>query len=176
MYGRQILEQPGGVAFQLFDATTRPMLRHEEYDSEPITMASADDLTELAERLGIDPEGLVRTVEEFNASIEDKPFDPAIKDGRVARVSPPKSNWAVALESPPFYGYAVACGITFTFGGLAVDEHARVLGTSGDPLPGLYAAGEVAGGLFSGNYPGGTGLTAGAVFGRRAGTHAGAGG
>ena len=171
-YGRQILEQPGGVAFQLFDATTRPLLRHEEYDSEPITMAQADDLTELADRLGIDAAGLGRTVEEFNASIEDKPFDPAVKDGRQARVSPPKSNWAAALDSPPYYGYAVACGITFTFGGLAVDDHARVLDNQGAPLPGLYAAGEVVGGLFSGNYPGGTGLTAGAVFGRRAGRHA----
>jgi tricarballylate dehydrogenase len=172
-YGRRILEQPGGVAFQLFDATTRPMLRHEEYDSEPISMARADDLDELAGELGIDAEGLRRTVDEFNAAIEDKPFDPAVKDGRRADVTPPKSNWSMALESPPYYGYAVACGITFTFGGLAVDEHARVLDDAGEPLPGLYAAGEIVGGLFSGNYPGGSGLTAGAVFGRRAGRHAG---
>ena len=140
-------------------------------------MASADDLDRAGrDGSGSTPRGWCGPSRSSTRRSSDKPFDPAIKDGRVARVSPPKSNWAVALESPPFYGYAVACGITFTFGGLAVDEHARVLGTSGDPLPGLYAAGEVAGGLFSGNYPGGTGLTAGAVFGRRAGTHAGAGG
>ncbi|MDQ4117007.1 MAG: FAD-binding protein, partial [Actinomycetota bacterium] len=173
-YGREILRQPDGIAFQLFDAATRPLLRTEEYDSTPITMAEAGTLPELAAKLGIDPAGLVRTVEEFNASIEDRPFDPAVKDGRAANVDPPKSNWAVALAEPPFYGYAVSCGITFTFGGLHVAaDDAQVLDAHGRRMPGLYAAGELVGGLFSGNYPGGTGLTAGAVFGRAAGTAAG---
>ena len=114
------------------------------------------------------------TVAAFNAAIRrDVPFDPAVKDGRgTADIEPPKSNWAQPIETPPFHGFAVTCGVTFTFGGVHVDEHARVLGAGGEPLPGLYAAGELVGGLFSGNYPGGTGLTAGAVFGRRAGTHA----
>jgi tricarballylate dehydrogenase len=168
-YGREILAQPDGVAFQLFDAKTRPLLRTEEYDSRPITGAEASDLVGLAEELGIDADGLIREVAAFNESIVDVPFDPAIKDGRAARVDPPKSNWAQALDTPPYYGYAVACGITFTFGGLRVDERARVLDHTGQPLPGLYAAGELVGGLFSGNYPGGSGLTAGAVYGRRAG-------
>ncbi|HTF46345.1 MAG TPA: FAD-dependent tricarballylate dehydrogenase TcuA, partial [Pseudonocardia sp.] len=168
-YGREILAQPDGVAFQLFDAKTRPLLRTEEYDSRPITGAEAKDLASLAEELGINADGLIREVAAFNASIVDVPFDPAIKDGRAARVDPPKSNWAQALDTPPYYGYAVACGITFTFGGLRVDERAQVLDHAGQPLPGLYAAGELVGGLFSGNYPGGSGLTAGAVYGRRAG-------
>jgi tricarballylate dehydrogenase len=168
-YGREILRQPDGVAFQLFDAKTRPLLRAEEYDSRPITGAEALDLPTLAEKLNIDPEGLVRTIEEFNASIVDVPFDPAVKDGRAARVRPPKSHWAQALDTAPFYGFAVSCGITFTFGGVHIDDQARVLDRSGRALPGLYAAGELVGGLFSGNYPGGSGLTAGAVFGRRAG-------
>jgi tricarballylate dehydrogenase len=168
-YGREILRQPGGRAFQLFDARTRPLLRPQEYDSEPITMAQAGTLRELAARLEIDADGLERTVAEFNASINGAPFDPAVKDGRAATVDPPKSNWALALEEPPFYGYAVACGITFTFGGLHVDADARVLDPDGRPLDGLFAAGELVGGLFSGNYPGGSGLTAGAVYGRRAG-------
>lgn len=169
-YGREVLRQPGGVAFQLFDATTRPLLRTLEYDSTPITGGRADTLEELAGRLGIDPDGLSRTVAEFNASIGGGDFNPAVKDGRAARVDPPKSHWASALESPPFYGYAVACGITFTFGGLRIDPtDAAVLGRDGAPVPGLYAAGEIVGGLFSGNYPGGSGLIAGSVFGRRAG-------
>jgi tricarballylate dehydrogenase len=168
-YGREILRQPGGVAYQLFDARTRPLLRPEEYDSTPITAARADTVRELAAALDIDSDGLERTVAEFNAAIADRPFDPAVKDGRSAAVEPPKSNWAMALEEPPFYGFAVACGITFTFGGLHVDADARVLGEDGRPLPGLFAAGELVGGLFSGNYPGGSGLTAGAVYGRRAG-------
>jgi tricarballylate dehydrogenase len=171
-YGREILAQPGGRAFQLFDARTRPLLRTEEYDSEPITMATAGTIEALADALGIDAEGLAQTVAEFNSSIVDVPFDPAVKDGRAARVVPPKSNWAQALDSPPYYGFAVACGITFTFGGLQVDELARVIGNDGEPLPGLYAAGEMVGGIFYDNYPGGTGLTSGAVFGHIAGDHA----
>jgi tricarballylate dehydrogenase len=173
-YGREILAQPGGVAFQLFDAKTRPLLRTEEYDSHPVTGAEAGDLQTLAQRLGIDAAALEKTVAEFNGSIVDVAFDPAVKDGRAARVEPAKSNWAVALDTPPYYGYAVACGITFTFGGVHVDDDARVLDPSGRPVTGLYAAGEVVGGLFSGNYPGGSGLTAGAVYGRRAGAAAGA--
>jgi tricarballylate dehydrogenase len=148
------------------------MLRPQEYDSEPITMARADSLRELAAALEIDADGLERTVAEFNGAISGGDFDPAVKDGRRADVDPPKSNWALALEEPPFYGYAVACGITFTFGGLRVDADARVLDHNGRPLPGLFAAGELVGGLFSGNYPGGSGLTAGAVYGRRAGSAA----
>jgi tricarballylate dehydrogenase len=172
-YGREILRQPEGIAFQLFDATTRPLLRAEEYDSTPITGARADTLDELAAALGVDGPGLARTVSEFNASIVDRPFDPAVKDGRAARAQPPKSNWAQPLDTPPYYGYSVACGITFTFGGLRVGaDDAGVIDRAGQPIPGLYAAGELVGGLFSGNYPGGSGLTAGAVFGRLAGTHA----
>jgi tricarballylate dehydrogenase len=172
-YGREILAQPGGHAVQLFDARTRPLLRTEEYDSHPITVAQADTLDKLAEQLGIDPAGLAETVAAFNHSIDESAsFDPAVKDGRAAHTDPPKSNWALALNTPPYYGYPVACGITFTFGGLHIDTHARVLDPHQRPIPGLYAAGELVGGLFSGNYPGGSGLTAGAVFGRRAGTHA----
>lgn len=171
-YGREILRQPGGLAFQLFDAKTRPLLRTEEYDSATISGAVADALDELAAALGIDAANLSATVTEFNGSVADVPFDPTVKDGRAARVQPPKSNWAQALDTPPYYGYAVTCGITFTFGGVHIDETARVLDRDGRPITGLYAAGEMVGGLFYGNYPGGSGLTAGSVFGRLAGSHA----
>ena len=86
--------------------------------------------------------------------------------------SPPKSNWANRLDEPPFEAYAVTCGITFTFGGLRITRAAQVLDTDQIPIPGLYAAGEMVGGLFYNNYPGGTGLAAGAVFGKIAGTEA----
>jgi tricarballylate dehydrogenase len=169
-YGAEILRQPDGLAFQLFDATTRPMLRVEEYDSPGASVVRADTLEELAAGMGVDPQVLRRTVEDFNASIaRDVPLDAAVKDGRAARTTPPKSNWASPLESAPFYAFPVTCGITFTFGGLRADPHGRVLDEAGDAVPGLYVCGEMLGGLFSGNYPGGTGLTAGAVFGRRAG-------
>ncbi|HEU5330271.1 MAG TPA: FAD-binding protein, partial [Thermomicrobiales bacterium] len=91
---------------------------------------------------------------------------------RTAGLAPPKSNWALPLDTPPYLAFAVTCGITFTFGGLHVDADARVLDRVGRPLSGLYVAGELVGGLFSGNYPGGSGLTSGAVFGRRAGAAA----
>jgi tricarballylate dehydrogenase len=148
------------------------MLRTQEYDSSPITYAAADTIEELAEILGIEVQGLTTTIDDFNSSIVDAPFDPATKDGRAALLDLPKSNWALALETPPYYGFAVACGITFTFGGIKIDEDAQAVDVWDVPISGLYAAGEMVGGLFSGNYPGGSGLTSGSVFGRIAGTNA----
>jgi tricarballylate dehydrogenase len=172
-YGARILAQPGGVAFQLFDATTRPQLRSEEYDMPGASVVEAATLDELAAGIGVDPAALARTVGEFNAGIDrGVPLDLAVKDGRAARVEPPKSNWAIPLETAPFFAFPVTCGITFTFGGLRADTDGRVLDTDGAPIPGLFVCGEMLGGLFSGNYPGGTGLTSGAVFGRRAGSRA----
>ena len=107
---------------------------------------------------------------EFNAAIVPGAFDPAVKDGvRTEGLAVPKSNWALPIEAPPFTAFPVTCGITFTFGGVRVDDDARVLDLAGRPLPGLFAAGELVGGLFFHNYPGGSGLTAGTVYGRRAG-------
>ena len=170
-YGARILAQPGGIAFQLFDAATRPQLRTEEYDMPGASVVTGATLAELAAGMGVDATALTRTVEEFNAGVDrDVPLDLAVKDGRAARVDPPKSNWAIPVETPPFYAFPVTCGITFTFGGLRADTSGRVLDAAGAPLPGLFVCGEMLGGLFSGNYPGGTGLTSGAVFGRRAGT------
>ena len=172
-YGSDILRQPDGLAFQIYDATTRPMLRAEDYDHEHVSVVEATSLEELATAAGIDETGLVETVTAFNASIDtSKPFDAAVKDGRRADVEPPKSNWALAVEEPPFFAFPVTCGITFTFGGLHADTDGRVLSTSGEAIPGLFVCGEMLGGLFSGNYPGGTGLVSGAVFGRRAGGQA----
>jgi len=170
-YGRDILAQPGSAAFQIFDASSRPMLRAEEYDMPGVSVVTAPTLAELAQKAGISPEGLAETVQGFNNSIaEDAPFDPNVKDGRRADTQPPKSNWARSIAIGPFYAFPVTCGITFTFGGLKTDTWGRVLTEDAEPLEGLYACGEALGGLFSGNYPGGSGLAAGAVFGRRAGS------
>jgi tricarballylate dehydrogenase len=173
-YGRAVLEQPGAIAFQLFDATTRPLLRTEEYDMPGVSVATAATIEDLARLVGIPPDRLAATVASFNASIDVAvPFDPAVKDGRRAALAVPKSNWAMALDTPPYYAFAVTCGITFTFGGLRGDVDGRVLDTAGEPIGGLFVCGEMLGGLFWGNYPGGTGLAAGMVFGRRAGAAAG---
>jgi tricarballylate dehydrogenase len=169
-YGKAILEQPGAVAYQIFDGRLRPLLRAEEYDMPGISVEVADSIADLGRRIGVDGARLTATVDEFNASIDRSvTFDPTIKDGRRAPVDPPKSNWASPLDQPPFYAYAVTCGITFTFGGLRGDTSGRVLDERGSAIPGLYVCGEMLGGLFSGNYPGGSGLAAGMVFGRRAG-------
>jgi tricarballylate dehydrogenase len=173
-YGAEVIKQPGAVAYQLFDAQTEPLLREDEYRAPGVTRAEAGSIRELAQLLGLDPEVLERTVAAYNAAVQPGEFNPAIKDGkRTAGVAPPKSNWAVPLARPPFVGYPVTCGITFTFGGVRIDGRGRVLDRADRPIGGLYAAGELVGGLFYFNYPGGSGLTAGAVFGRRAGVAAG---
>ncbi|HEX3831011.1 MAG TPA: FAD-dependent tricarballylate dehydrogenase TcuA [Solirubrobacteraceae bacterium] len=172
-YGAEILRQPGAIAAQLFDARTAPLLRSLEYESPGVSRVEAETIAELADALSIDPRRLERTIVRFNEAVSDAPFDPSVKDGkRTHGISPPKSNWAVALSEPPFLGFPVTCGITFTFGGVRIDGHARVLDRSHRPIPGLHAAGELVGGLFFHNYPGGTGLMAGVVFGRRAGSAA----
>jgi len=172
-YGGEILRQPGAVAWQLYDAQTASLLRQDEYEAPGVSKAEASTIGELARAVGIDPRVLERTVEEFNAAVQPGPFDPTIKDGkRTVGLTPPKSNWALPLDSPPFLAFAVTCGITFTFGGVRIDRQARVLDRAGRPIPGLHAAGELVGGLFYHNYPGGAGLARGSVFGRRAGATA----
>lgn len=172
-YGAAILAQPEARAFQIFDAKTQPLLRQDEYTAPGVSRFEAATIGELAVRAGIDRAGLERTVEHFNGAVQDGPFNPGVKDGkRTAGIVPPKSNWALALDKPPYLAFAVTCGITFTFGGVRVDASARVLNRRQGTIPGLSAAGEMVGGLFYDNYPGGSGLSAGAVFGRLAGLSA----
>jgi tricarballylate dehydrogenase len=173
-YGHEVLKQPQQFAWQVFDGKVLHLLR-DEYRIRQITKASAPTIEELAGKLdGVDPKGFVETVRAYNAAVQTGvPFDPTVKDGRGATgIVPPKSNWANPLDTPPFEAYQVTCGITFTFGGLRIDGEARVLDTDLEPIPGLHAAGELVGGLFYFNYPGGTGLMSGAVFGRIAGASA----
>ena len=175
-YGRAVLEQPGQFAWQVFDAKVAHLLR-DEYRIREVTKVAADSLEALAGKLeDVDPAGFLRTVQAYNAAVRTGvAFDPTVKDGRcTAGLAVPKSNWANPLDTPPYEAYAVTCGITFTFGGLRVDPRGRVLDTGERPIPGLHGAGELVGGLFYFNYPGGTGLTSGAVFGRIAGRSAGA--
>jgi tricarballylate dehydrogenase len=173
-YGRIILQQPDQFAWQIFDSSVTHMLRP-EYRAKRVTKVVAGSIEELASKLDdVNREALIATIKEYNASItRDVPFNPNVKDGRRTQgLAIPKSNWAVALENPPFEAYAVTCGVTFTFGGLKVTTDAQVLDTSNRTMPGLFTAGEMLGGLFYFNYPGATGLTSGAVFGRIAGRNA----
>ncbi|HJU31410.1 MAG TPA: FAD-dependent tricarballylate dehydrogenase TcuA [Hyphomicrobiaceae bacterium] len=175
-YGRVILMQPGQFCWQVFDKKVLHLLR-DEYRIKRITKVSANTLPELCENLeGVNAAKALETITAFNAAVKrEVPFNPNVKDGRCTVGLPVnKSNWAITIEEPPFEAYAVTCGLTFTFGGVKIDTSARVIDTDGMPIPGLYAAGEMVGGIFYFNYPGGTGLTNGAVFGRIAGTTAGA--
>jgi tricarballylate dehydrogenase len=173
-YGRVVLEQPGQFAWQVFDRKVKHLLR-DEYNIRQITKVSADTIEELAQKLeGVNAAEFLKTVKEWNGAVRtDVPFNPNIKDGRCTqRLAVDKSNWANTIDTPPFEAYAVTCGITFTFGGLRIDAAAAVQNSDYRPIRGLYAAGELVGGLFYFNYPGGTGLMSGAVFGKIAGAAA----
>jgi tricarballylate dehydrogenase len=169
--GPTILRQPGGIAYQIFDQHTVERLET-RYGSGSLP-TSADTIESLAERLGLNPAALVHTVRAYNDAVQDGTFNPAVKDGkRTDGINPAKTNWALRLDKPPFVAYGVCCGITFTYGGVMVNEAGEVLHRDGTSIPGLYAAGEITGGIFYHNYPSGAGLMLGAVFGRLAGTRA----
>jgi len=168
-YGREVMKQPQRAAVQIFDAKTIDLVR-EEYRIHQVTKAEANSIEELAQKLEIDVEGLAKTVREFNAACNPGEYNPSILDGnKTTGITPPKSNWALPIDKPPYTGFAVTCGITFSFGGLRINERGEVQNTSGRTIPGLYAAGEMVGGIFYENYLGGAGLMSGAVFGRLAG-------
>jgi len=171
-YGRDVLRQPNAWACQIFnqkDATSGLLEPMYSVGTPPIV---ANTIEELAEHLEIDPTNLAKTVTEYNNAVQEGEFRPATLDGkRTVGIEPPKSNWALKLDSPPFVAYPVTAGITFTFGGLETNKYAQVLDTTDHPIPGLYATGEIQG-FFYHNYAGATGLTRAAVFGRIGGAHA----
>jgi tricarballylate dehydrogenase len=173
-YGRVILQQPKQFAWQIFDGKVKAQLR-DEYRIKQVTKISANTLEELVSKLD-DTNGVValEEIKKYNAAVQTQvPFNPNVKDGRCTKGLPVnKSNWANTLDTPPFEAYAVTCGITFSFGGLKINTHAQVINSDGEPIKGLYAAGELVGGIFWFNYPGGSGLTNGSVFGRIAGASA----
>ncbi len=171
-FGREIMNQPHRTAVQIFDQKTVDMLR-DEYRIRQVTKVVADTIEGLAVELEIDPAALARTVAAYNAACRDGDYNPAILDGKgTAGIAPPKSNWALPIDNPPYVAFITTTGITFTFGGLRINRRTEVQDLGGRSIPGLYAAGELVGGLFYENYPGGSGLMSGSVFGRRAGRFA----
>lgn len=173
-YGRMVLEQPGQFAWQIWDKKVKHLQR-DEYNIRQCTKVTANTIEELAQKLdGVNAAQFIRTIAEYNAAVrKDIAFNPNVKDGRRTEgLALPKSNWANTIDAPPFEAYAVTCGITFTFGGLRITDEGQVIDLDYRPISGLYAAGELVGGIFYFNYPGGTGLTSGSVFGRIAGSAA----
>ena len=189
-FGREILRQPSGIAFQIWDADGAKWLRSEEYSDDVVEKITGNTIEDIAQKLGdkglTNTRGFLDAIKEYNSAVEafklENPsiaFDPSKKDGLSTRSSAgglrlDKTNWAVPIIKPPFLAVKVTCGITFTFGGLRVDPDtsAVISRITGRPIPGLFCAGEMMGGLFYDNYPGGSGLTSGAVFGRKAGRSA----
>jgi len=186
-FGRAILAQPESTAFQVWDSRTMPWLRPEEYRKERVERITADTIEELAKKCaqrGLqDTQAFVATLFSYNQAVyahrKENPkviWNPAIKDGLSTQSSSTKlalakSNWALPIDQGPFLAVKVTCGVTFTFGGLAVNhKNAQLLSSvTGREVPGVFCIGEMMGGLFYSNYPGGSGLTSGTVFGRRAG-------
>jgi len=174
-YGAVVLRQPNNFAWQIFDNKIIPMLRA-EYRIKRVSKVTANTIEEFAHKLeGVDPQAFLDEIKKYNAAVKQGvPFNPNIKDGRcTVGLDINKSNWANTIEEPPFEGYQVGCGLSFTFGGVRIDpDSGQVIDSDMNPIPGLYAAGELVGGIFYFNYPGGSGLMSGAVFGKIAGTGA----
>ncbi|KAM0207934.1 hypothetical protein ACHAQD_011801 [Fusarium lateritium] len=186
-FGRAILQQPEQLAFQVWDAQTSGWLRMEEYREERVERITADTLEELADKCvkrGLkNKTDFVDTIREYNEAVyahrRENPgakWDPAIRDGLSTQSSTKKlalgkTNWALPLDQGPYMAVKVTCGVTFTFGGIKIDPQTAQLihGSTGQPIPNVFCAGEMVGGLFYSNYPGGSGLTSGAVFGSKAG-------
>ncbi|MCL5959091.1 MAG: FAD-binding protein [Chloroflexi bacterium] len=171
--GRSVLAQPRNIGYQIFDAKVSEILStgyNRRYRvAKPI---AADTLEELAGKIDINEEAFLATVRQFNDAVQDGPYDPSILDGKCTKgIEPQKSNWALKIDTPPFLAYPVTCGLTFTFGGVKADTESRVIDTEGNPIPSLYAAGEVVGSFYF-NYAGASGLIKGLVYGRIAGRNA----
>ncbi len=169
IWGRLIAEQPDQIAYSIVDAKALP-----HFMPSVFPPFEADSIAELANALGLDPARLTSAVDQFNDAVRPGEFDPAILDDcRTEGMVPPKSHWARAIDTPPFYGYPLRPGITFTYLGVAVDERARVVMLDGKPARNIFAAGEImAGNILGRGYLAGFGLTIGSVFGRIAGREA----
>lgn len=160
------------IAYMIADQKLYDIPNYQEAlqtDQPPIL---ANSIEELAEKLNISKENLIKTVEDFNNAVQPGDFLWNKKDGKKALgITPEKSNWAISIDKGPFIAYPVISCNVFTNGGIATDEEGRVITNDQDPIPGLYAAGEMTG-LYYGKYPGGTSVLRSLVFGRRAGEHA----
>ena len=168
IWGRLVAQQPGQVAYSIIDAKAVGRFMPPVFAG-----AHADSLGELARQLGLDEAALTATVQRFNAACRGGHFDHAVLDDCATDgLAPPKTHWARPIDTPPFFGYALKPGVTFTYLGLQVDEHAAV-SFGGGPSANLFAAGEImAGNVLGQGYTAGVGMTIGTAFGRIAGQEA----
>jgi len=170
IWGRLVGQQPDQIAYAIIDSKSQGLFMPTIFPPE-----QADTIEELARKLGLDPKTFKETVSDYNKAVRPGEFDPTQPDGcRTRGATPEKTNWARKLDTPPFFGYPLRPGITFTYLGVEVDDKARVLfGKDGKPADNIFAAGEVmAGNIMGQGYAGGLGLLVGNVFGRIAGEEA----
>jgi tricarballylate dehydrogenase len=169
IWGRLIALQPDQIAYSIVDATVSGKFMPSVF---PPRVASS--IRELAPLLDLAPDALEATVARFNRGVRPGSFNHAVLDDcRTEGLAPNKTHWAQPIATPPFWGYPLRPGITFTYLGVTVDERARVLMTSGQPAANVFAAGEImAGNILGKGYVAGVGMTIGTVFGRIAGTEA----
>jgi len=169
IWGRLVAAQPDQIAYIVFDAPSLGMFMPSLYPA-----IGAASIRELAGKLGLDPDALERTVNDFNAAVRPGGFDHTILDDcRTEGLTPPKSHWARRIETAPFYAYPVRPGITFTYLGTRVNRDARMQMADGREATNMFAAGEImAGNVLGQGYAAGMGMTIGSVFGRIAGREA----
>ena len=169
IWGRLIAFQPDQIAYSIFDSKTLGLFMPSVFP--PLC---APTVAELAAKLELPVEETAATIERFNRAVAGGRFDPTRLDGCATQgLEPPKSNWAQKIDTPPFYGYPLRPGITFTYLGVRVDESAAVQMKDGATSPNIFAAGEImAGNILGQGYLAGIGMTIGAVFGRIAGREA----
>jgi len=169
IWGRLVAQQPGQIAYAIIDSKSAELFMPSVFPA-----VTADTLADLARRLDLDAEALTTTVRDFNAAVRPGAFDGTALDGcRTEGLDPPKTNWARTIAVPPFSGYPLRPGITFTYLGVQVNERAQVLLQDGRPTANLFAAGEImAGSILGRGYLAGFGMTIGTVFGRIAGQEA----
>jgi tricarballylate dehydrogenase len=170
IWGRLIAQQPGQIAYSICDAKAFPLFMPSVYPA-----LKADTIEELAVKMKLDPAKVSETIAGFNAAVKPgQVFDNLKLDGNATDgLTPNKTNWARAVDKPPYYGYPLRPGITFTYLGVRVNEKAQVMMENGQPAGNLYASGEImAGNILGRGYLAGFGMTIGTVFGRIAGQEA----
>ena len=170
--GKAILEQKNNMAFQLFDSKHVKAGVLKKYKKP--TKYQAGTLIDIANKIKItDKENFINNINTFNKAVQSGNYNPHKLDGKkVKNIFPSRSNWALPLDNPPYLAYPVICGMTFCYGGLKTSINGELINKNGDIINGLYAVGEMLGGLWHNNYPSGGGMMAGAVFGKNAGKHA----
>jgi tricarballylate dehydrogenase len=169
IWGGLIAQQPDQIAYSIIDSKGMGNFMPSVFPA-----IEAQSIAELAAEFGLEPSALMATVDEYNRSVRPGTFDPANLDScQTEGLNPPKSHWALPIDTPPYYGYPLRCGITFTYLGVTVNERAQVIMQDDQPAKNIFAAGEVmSGNILGRGYLAGFGLTIGTVFGRIAGREA----